>query len=137
MLALKSIHTLAHLSLFCYALLLCSCKTEECKIKLKADYSFQAAELIEKFDKNALSSKAQYLDRTIEIVGPLSEVHEGTNGILILVLGSSENLRGVSCEVPIYKSSVFKKLKAGAVLKLKGVCKEQDKEIVMENCILI
>ena len=80
---------------------------------------------------------AQFVDKTIEVVGQLSEVHVGTDGKLILVLGSSENLHGVYCEMPKYKASVFKILKAGAVLKLKGTCKEHEDEIVMKNCILI
>lgn len=99
--------------------------------------SIKADDLFASFAQNEIEYNKKFLDKTIEIVGEISEINISNGVNPLIVFKNEEEFFGVSCSFNIEAIQGVAKLKVGDSVKVKGICKGYLSDVVLVNCIIV
>ncbi len=89
---------------------------------LKADYALPAAQALQAFESDLNKANQQYLEKVLEISGPVKSVEQDDKGFYTVVLGNEESMTSVRCVIDSLYSSKAATLKAGSTTQIRGLC---------------
>ena len=107
--------------------------------KARADFQVEAAAFVEEFSGNESQASEKYVNRVVEITGPLVNIHTSERGITTLFL--LDDLFGISCSMDsAYSASVKTELELiniGDNLTIRGRCNGILTDVQLSGCILV
>jgi hypothetical protein len=96
-------------------------------------YTTTASELFKEFDANEDSANAKYLNKVILVRGEIVDMTPIDSANLNIVLGTTDPIFGVSCQLPAANQN---KLKVGESVNVKGLCTGKLMDVVLVKCVI-
>jgi hypothetical protein len=100
----------------------------------QADYTLAATELFNSFQKDEPAANKKYLGKVIGIKGVISEMEAGAGTASILMEASPAG--GVNCSFSNAAAGIFKDLKKGDSIRIKGRCTGFLMDVNLVDCVL-
>ena len=107
-----------------------SVKREEAAFKLSV------SELVDAFSNNEPKANSLYLGKILEVEGTLKEMILN-DSTLILLMGDSTQMTGVSCYLLKDQKDKYTLLKRGDPVIVKGICNGMLLDVVLDKGILL
>lgn len=89
---------------------------------LKPDSQLTIEQALQAFESDLNKANQQYLEKVLEIGGPVKAVEQDDKGFYTVVLGTEESMSSVRCVVDSLYSPLAANLKTGSSARLRGVC---------------
>lgn len=116
----------------------------------KADYSFQASDIVNEYLADATKSNQKYLDsegesKILSITGTVAKIEDDLEGNKVVLLKSDSEKAGVSCTFTPETNAKVSSLKVGETTTIKGVIRsgasfdgdlDMYENVVVEKCDL-
>lgn len=116
----------------------------------KADFSFQASDIVNEYLADATKANQKYLDsegesKILSITGTIAKIEDDLEGNKVVLLRNEGEKAGVSCTFTKETNTKVNSLKVGETTTIKGVIRSGatfDKDldmyenVVVEKCIL-
>ena len=109
----------------------------------KADVSINSEQLQQSFETNEQTANTDYLNKVIEVSGPVGNVSSNQQGAQVITLRKADKDVGVLCTMMKEESDKVKTIKAGQQVKLKGLCTGYNGmdmmpgDVVLIDCTLV
>lgn len=104
--------------------------------KEKAAFRLSVSELVDSFSQDEARANSLYLGKVLEVEGMLKEIILN-DSTLVLLLGDSTQMTGVSCYLQKDQKDKYTTLKRGESVQVKGICNGMLLDIVLDKCILL
>ncbi len=91
-------------------------------LSLKPDFTLSAIELFNAFSQNEKEANLRYLDKVIEVNGSLKQWDVSEEGALTIVLGVSDKMSSVRCNMDSTQVAGMVKIPEGTSVMVKGIC---------------
>ena len=78
--------------------------------------------MLQAFETDLNKANQQYLEKVLEIGGPVKAVEQDDKGFYTVVLGTEESMSAVRCVVDSLYTPQAAALKIGSSARLRGVC---------------
>jgi DNA/RNA endonuclease YhcR with UshA esterase domain len=100
-----------------------------------ADVQLTAHDLYDDFQKDENLANKKYLNKVVEVTGKVSDV-QNVNGSYIILLSSTSDMGGVSCQLMKDESNKAKSVKKTDSLTIKGKCSGYLMDVNLVDCVL-
>ncbi|MES2882411.1 MAG: hypothetical protein V4676_09705, partial [Bacteroidota bacterium] len=110
--------------------------------KATPDVTITATKLIAAFEKDTASANKQYVDKIIEVTGNVKSIDAEENPVVI-ALGDGGQMSSVQCSMDSTYAALYKNVKEGDQLTLKGLCTGGKTEelfgtdVILNRCVLV
>lgn len=104
--------------------------------KEEAAFKLSVSELVDAFSKDETRANAQYAGKIIEVQGTLKEMILN-DSTLILLMGDSTQMTGVSCYLQKDQRKKYTTLKRGETVSVKGICNGMLLDVVLDKGMLL
>lgn len=102
----------------------------------EAAFAVTVSELVDAFRQDEMKANALYAGKVLEVEGALKEMILN-DSTLILLMGDSTRMMGVSCYLNKDQKGKYTSLTRGEPVKVKGICNGLLLDIVLDKCILL
>lgn len=102
----------------------------------EAAFTVTVSELVDAFRQDEMKANALYAGKVLEVEGALKEMILN-DSTLILLMGDSTRMMGVSCYLNKDQKGKYTSLTRGEPVKVKGICNGLLLDIVLDKCILL
>jgi len=102
----------------------------------EADFRLTVSELVNAFVTDEQKANAAYVGKVVEVRGTLKEMILN-DSTLILLLGDSAEVTGVSCYLQKDQKEKYTGLKRGDIVMVKGVCNGMLLDVVIDKGLLL
>ena len=102
----------------------------------EAEFRLSVAELVNAFVSDEQQANAAYVGKIVEVRGKLKEMILN-DSTLILLLGDSTEMTGVSCYLQKDQKGKYTGLKRGEMVRVKGVCNGMLLDVVLDKGLLL
>lgn len=99
-------------------------------------FSLTVQQLVNAFSQDETRANSTYVGRVLEVEGRLKEMILN-DSTLILLMGDSTQMTGVSCYLNRDQKDKYTSISRGQIVKVKGICNGMLLDIVMDKCILL
>ena len=99
-------------------------------------YRLTVQQLVSAFSQNEMRADSMYAGAVLELEGRLKEMILN-DSTLILLLGDSTQMTGVSCYLNKNQKEKYTSIRRGEIVKIKGICNGMLLDVVMDKCILL
>lgn len=104
--------------------------------KEEAAFRMSVSELVTAFANDEVDANTRYAGKILEVRGTLKEMILN-DSTLILLMGDSSEMTGVSCYLQRDQKDKYTMLKRGEQVKVKGVCNGMLLDVVLDKAILL
>ena len=104
--------------------------------KEEAAFKMSVSELVNAFSNDETQANALYLGKVLEVEGTLKEMIMN-DSTLVLLMGDSTEMTGVSCYLQKDQKHRYSMLKRGESVSVKGICNGMLLDVVLDKCILL
>ncbi len=104
--------------------------------KEEAAFKLSVAELVDAFANDEASANAMYVGKIIEVNGTLKEMILN-DSTLILLMGDTTQMTGVSCYLQKDQKDKYATLKRGEHVSVKGICNGMLLDVVLDKGLLL
>ena len=102
---------------------------------VKPDIQTTAADLYNDFQRDETAANKKYLNKVIEVTGNVSEV-QNVNGSQIILLSSTGDMGGISCQLTNDENSKRNIVKKSTIITVKGKCSGYLMDVNLVDCVL-
>jgi hypothetical protein len=100
---------------------------------LKADFSMNAKDLLDAYNKDETAANAKYADKTIEVSGKIAEI-KVEDSTCNVTLDTGDPLAAISCSFYNEEAATVKKAQVGQEVSIKGMCTGKLSDVVLNKC---
>ena len=93
--------------------------------------------IVELYQNNEMVANQQYLNKVIEVSGPISEIINQQDTLVNIMLGDTISLHKVSCLLSRTHFKNVKNYKAGQQIIIKGVCTGFLTDVELNRCVIV
>jgi hypothetical protein len=104
--------------------------------KVKADYALQASELVNEFDQDETSASAKYIDKVVEVTGPVATIEITSDSTMNLTLANEDQMSGVICTFHGITNPPSIEIKEGEIITVRGVCSGMLMDVLLNDCVI-
>lgn len=104
--------------------------------KQKAGIEISAVELLKTFQQDEVAANAKYVDKVLIVSGTVTNIQTDSSGQATVSLQTNDLLAAVTCSFYQDDEGV-KKLKAGSLAHIKGICTGMLADVVLNKCSLV
>jgi len=104
--------------------------------KEEAAFKLSVSNLVDAFMKDEAQANNLYVGKVLEVQGPLKEMILN-DSTLILLMGDSTQMTGVSCYLQKDQKEKYTRLKRGETVSVKGICNGMLLDVVLDKGILL
>lgn len=104
--------------------------------KEEAAFKLSVSDLVNAFSVDEAQANATYSGKIVEVHGTLKEMILN-DSTLILLMGDSTQMTGVSCYLQKDQKDKYTTLKRGEQVNVKGVCNGMLLDVVLDKAILV
>ena len=102
----------------------------------EAAFKLSVSELVNAFSNDEVQANFVYLGKILEVQGVLKEMILN-DSTLILLMGDTTKMTGVSCYLQKDQKDRYTTLKKGEPVIVKGICNGMLLDVVLDKCILL
>jgi hypothetical protein len=102
----------------------------------KAGIEIAAVELLKAFQQDETAANAKYVDKVLIVSGTVASVQTDSSGQATLSLQTNDLLAAVTCSFYQDDEGV-KKIKAGSMARIKGICTGMLADVVLNKCSIV
>ncbi len=103
-------------------------------VDLRTDATVTSAELLSAYEKDEAVANQKFLGKTIVVSGTVGAIDESADTLTTIILGASEELHHVSCQLEEGSRLAAKKYKVNDTVRLKGICTGYLLDVEMNRC---
>jgi hypothetical protein len=112
-------------------------KSHKSLVKVKADYVFEAADFYSTYEANEKQSDSLYIDRIIQVRGPVAEILQEEELKYTLILRADMAFAGVNCSMEEEFRDEIADLSIGDTIVIKGVCAGMLLDVILTRCVIV
>jgi len=101
-----------------------------------AAFKLTVTQLVDAFSEDETKANEKYLGKVLEVEGRLKEIILNDSS-LVLLMGDSTQMTGLSCYLLRDQKNKYTTLKKGQPVGVKGICNGMLLDVVMDKCILL
>lgn len=98
----------------------------------KADLIVLWDEIISDFEENETVANNMYLNKTVEITGPVEKIDTIDAHTLQILLKDEEQSRGILCKINNYAA-----ISIGEIITIKGICRGFFIDVIVDSCEIV
>lgn len=102
---------------------------------IKPDFKISAAALEKEFEADEASAAAKYINKVIEVTGPVASMAPGDHQNLSISLGTGNPVSAVICTLA--KPDDPSKYREGQEITVRGECSGFLMDVLLNNCTVI
>ena len=102
---------------------------------IETDMRMSAADLYNDFQRDETLANKKYLNKVIEVSGNVSEI-QNVNGSQIILLSSTGDMGGVSCQLTNDENNKKLTIKKSTTITVKGKCSGYLMDVNLVDCVL-
>lgn len=106
-------------------------------LKVKADYILQASELVNEFNQDENSSTVKYIDKILEVTGPVSAIESTGESTMNITLTAENQMSGVICSFQDISNPALSDIKEGEIITVRGACAGMLMDVQLNNCVVV
>jgi hypothetical protein len=111
---------------------------------VKAAFSLSNTEVLQAFETDLTKANQQYLEKVLEIGGPIKALEQDDKGFYTVVLGAEESMSAVRCVIDSLYTQQVATLKTGSMVRVRGLCVQYSaddmglgSDLILNRCCLI
>jgi hypothetical protein len=106
--------------------------------KVKADFILQVSELVNEFNQDENSASAKYIDKVLEVKGPVSSIESASDSTMNIYLNAKNQMSGVNCHFDDVSSTTSPDIRKGDIITVRGVCSGALlMDVLLNNCVVV
>jgi len=106
--------------------------------KVKPDYILDAASLIKEFNQDENSATAKYVDKVLEVTGPVQAIEQISDSTMNITLSAENQMAVVNCSFNNVADPSSQDIKEGEIMTVRGVCSGMlMQDIQLKNCVFV
>ena len=105
--------------------------------KVKADFVLQASELVNEFNQDENSASAKYIDKVLEVTGPVSTIESSSDSTMNIYLTAENQMSGVNCSFDDVSGTTSLDFQEGDIITVRGVCTGMLMDVLLNNCVVV
>jgi len=102
----------------------------------KAGIEITAVDLLKAFQQDEMASNAKYVDKVLIVAGTVTGIQTDSSGQATVYMQTNDALAAVTCSFYQDDEGV-KKIKAGSIAHIKGICTGMLTDVVLNKCSLV
>lgn len=106
-------------------------------LKVKADFTLSVSELTNEFSQDETSASARYIDKIVEVTGPVASIEATSDSTMNVTLTEEGELSGVICTFHNTSNPAWDKIKEGETITVRGVCSGMLMDVLLNNCVVV
>jgi hypothetical protein len=106
-------------------------------VKAEPDYIFEEADFYSTYEANEKQSDSLYIDRIIQVRGPVAEILQEEELKYTLILRANTAFGGVNCSMDEEFRDEIANLSIGDTVIIKGVCAGMLMDVILTRCVLV
>lgn len=112
-------------------------KAPEEVLNITPDYTLEASLLYEEYESDEEAANAKYLDKVIQVTGPVAEILLNNDGEINLIVKEEGDFSGVNCSFAKDEQDELASLEFGDKVTIKGFCTGMLMDVVLNRCVLV
>jgi hypothetical protein len=104
--------------------------------KTKADFAVQVSELVNEFNQDEASASSKYIDKVIEVTGPVATIEIKSDSTMNVTLADEDQMSGVICTFHDITNPASIKIKEGEIITVRGVCSGMLMDVLLNDCVI-
>lgn len=104
--------------------------------KEEAAFRMSVTELVDAFSNDENQANSLYVGKVLEVEGALKEIIMN-DSTLVLLMGDSSQMTGISCYLQKDQKEKYTKLRRGETVRVKGICNGMLMDVVLDKGILL
>jgi len=105
--------------------------------KVKADYVLQVSEIVNEFEQDENSASVKYIDKVLEVTGPVSAIELISNSTMNITLTVENQMSGVICSFQGISNPASFDIKEGDIITIRGTCSGMLMDVLLNNCVIL
>jgi hypothetical protein len=105
--------------------------------KVKADFVLQVSELVNEFNQDENSASAKYIDKVLEVKGPVSAIESASDSTMNIYLNAENQMSGVNCSFDDVSGTTSPDFQKGDIITVRGVCTGMLMDVLLNNCVVV
>jgi hypothetical protein len=93
--------------------------------------------IVNMYDSSEAVANEKFLGKTVEVKGVVSEISNGHDTLLTVMLGDSNDEHRVSCLLDKAQLANLKKCVPGKEITIKGICTGYLLDVEMNRCVIV
>jgi hypothetical protein len=106
-------------------------------VKAKPDFIFEASGFISTYEANEKQSDSIYIDRIIQVKGPVAEILQEEELKYTLMLRDDRSFAGINCSMDEEFNDEIANLSVGDTVIVKGVCAGMLMDVILTRCVIV
>jgi len=104
--------------------------------KTKADFAVQVSELVNEFNQDEASASSKYIDKVIEVTGPVATIEIKSDSTMNVTLADEDQMSGVICTFHDITNPASIEIKEGEIITVRGVCSGMLMDVLLNDCVI-
>lgn len=105
--------------------------------KLDAQFTLNAADLVNEFNHDENAANKKYVDKIIAVKGSISDIQVDTSGQATVFLESGDPMSAVTCSFYQGEANTVKQLQKGMQATIKGNCTGKLSDVILNKCSIV
>lgn len=105
--------------------------------KVKADYILKVSELVNEFNQDETTASAKYIDKIVEITGPVLTFEATSDSTMNVTLADKNQMSGVICTFNNITNPALTEIKEGDIITIRGVCSGMLMDVLLNDCVIV
>jgi hypothetical protein len=105
--------------------------------KVKADYVLQVSQLINEFNQDETSANAKYIDKVVEVTGPVASIETTSDSTMNVTLADKNQMSGIICTFHGIADPASIETKEGEIITVRGVCSGMLMDVLLNDCVIV
>jgi hypothetical protein len=101
----------------------------------KPAFTVAAAELVREFETDEAAANKKYLNKIIQVSGPISSLSSQQDTAIIVAIGD-ENQQ-VGCVLNKKYAAIIGRYKISSLIKIKGICTGYLMDVELNRCVIV
>jgi hypothetical protein len=111
-------------------------KTHDDLSKVRPDFVMTVRALLSEFEMDEAAASVRYINKVIEITGPVESMELGSDSTMNVILKDPGNTSGVICSFQGRNIGEME-IKKGNIATIRGECSGILFDVLLNNCVLI
>jgi len=105
--------------------------------KAKADFTLNITELVSEFNQDETSASAKYIDKIVEVTGPMSAIEVTGETTMNVTLADEGQMSGVICSFQDIANPVSVGINKGETITVRGICSGMLMDVLLIDCVIV
>jgi hypothetical protein len=105
--------------------------------KVKADFTFSVTELVNEFNQDENAASAKYIDKIVEVTGPISSIEVTSDTTMNVTLADEGQMSGINCSFHDIVNPASVGINKGETITVRGICSGMLMDVLLNDCVIV